>query len=379
MSTNPPAAVQRKFDVPAYVIMLVTAALTLLGILILFSVTKDQREPFAMLFKQCLWLGVAVAAGVAAWKTPLEFLRRQTLWVVVGCVFLLLAVLIPHVGVKVNGAQRWLGAGHFRMQPSDFVKIGLVLVMADYLALNVRRMGELVRGVVFPCIILGLPVVLVFAQPDYGTAILIAAVGGCLWVLAGGRFRYILPLAGMGAAAVGVKLLHNPERLDRITSFLDIEGNKGEGAYQLYQGVLALGNGGVAGTGLGSGVQKFYLPEAHTDFVFTQVGEELGLVTTLFVVAGFFSLLVFGFLNLRKAPNLYELLLAGGCLLFILLQACINLCVVTALAPTKGMSLPFVSYGGSNLVVMYMLVGIILNCFSRWHRAPAMPLKPREL
>ena len=162
-------------------------------------------------------------------------------------------------------------------------------------------------------------------------------------------------------------MYHDPVRLQRITSFLDVEGNRSDSSYQLWQGILAFGAGGVQGVGLGAGRQQMsFLPEAHTDFIFAIVGEELGLVFTLGVVTLFMTLFFVGVLQLKRAPNLYQYLLVMGALLFLTLQALINIGVVTGCLPTKGMSLPFISYGGSNLVFMFVLTGIILNGFRAW-------------
>jgi cell division protein FtsW len=212
-----------------------------------------------------------------------------------------------------------------------------------------------------------------------GTAALMVAVGLVLLFLAGARWRYIIPsLAGViGLFAVVVIMI--PNRLERFLAFLDVEGNKSGKTYQLYQALAAYAAGGTAGAGLGQGRQQLnYLPEAHTDFIFSVIGEELGLWCTLAVVVLFTIILVAGLTHLRRAPNLFHFLLVAGCILLICLQAIINIGVVTGVFPTKGMSLPFISAGLSNLLLMGMLVGVILNTQRTWGRV-ALPDDVRSM
>ncbi|MCC6414741.1 MAG: cell division protein FtsW, partial [Opitutaceae bacterium] len=283
---------------------------------------------------------------------------------------LLLLVLIPHVGVEVKGSRRWLGVGPVRLQISEFAKLAMVFCLAHYLALNQTRIDDLKRGYLYPIgMVLGFAGLIVM-EPDFGTAALVIVVGMALLFLAGAKWRYILPTVGAVVLAFAVLVIHNPNRLYRLTAFLDVEGNKQGGTYQLYQALAAFAAGGVDGVGLGQGRQQLnYLPEAHTDFILAVVAEELGLWFTLGIVAVFLIMFVAGLVHLRRAPNLFQFLLVAGCVLFISLQAVVNLGVVTGVFPTKGMSLPFISAGLSNLFLMAMLVGIIINTQRAWPRA----------
>ena len=210
---------------------------------------------------------------------------------------------------------------------------------------------------------------LVVLEPDFGTAALIMAVGLLLMFLAGARWKFILPAIGAVALAFTVLVIHNPNRLHRFTAFLDVEANRQDGTYQLYQSLAAFAVGGVDGVGLGQGRQQYhFLPEAHTDFIFAIVGEELGLPFTLGVVGVFLLIFCIGVMHLRRAPNLFHYLLMSGALLLLTLQAIINLGVVTGLLPTKGMSLPFISAGLSNLILMGMIVGLFINSQRSWSR-----------
>jgi cell division protein FtsW len=270
----------------------------------------------------------------------------------------------------VKGSRRWLGHGSVRLQVSEFAKLGMVFCLAHYLAINQTRIGEFKRGFLYPLLLIGLFAALILKEPDFGTAALTVAVGLLLLFLAGAKARYVLPSVGVAAAVFSVAVMLNPNRLQRFTAFLDVEGNKQHGTYQLYQSLAAFAVGGTRGAGLGEGRQQLnFLPEAHTDFILAVVGEELGLWFTLGVVALFAVIFVAGLRHLRRAPNLFHFLLVTGCILLICLQALINLGVVTGVFPTKGMSLPFISSGLSNLLLMGVLVGVILNTERTWGRA----------
>ena len=350
-------------------VSLIVAALTFLGLVILFSASRSMYDdPTVLLRKQTLWLGFALVAGTIAYTVNLEALRPLAFWLAGGSVVL---VLVPGIGVEVNGARRWMDFGPMRLQVSEVGKLGLIFALAHYLAAHRRSFDEFLKGFFLPCAILAVICGLILIEPDFGTAFLCGAVGGGMLFLAGVRLKFLIPTAILALVLFGVAVYHDPIRLERITSFLNLEANRDDSAYQLWQGILAFGAGGVEGVGLGAGRQQMsFLPEAHTDFIFAIVGEELGLWFTAGVVLLFIALFSIGMLQLRRAPNLYQYLLVLGALLFITFQAIINIGVVTGCLPTKGMSLPFISYGGSNLVLMFTLVGLILNGFRTWE----MPL-----
>lgn len=345
----------------AVFVVAVSLALTTLGLVMLFS-AGVTRGAHALLSKQAIWLGLAVFMGTVAASVSLDWLRGKAWLIYFGCLLALAMVLVPGLGVKVNGSQRWLGLGPLRVQPSEFAKVGLVLVLAAYLSNNQREIRSHLRGFLIPSCIIGTMLVLIFLEPDYGTTFLFGAVGATMMFQAGVNLRWLLPIAVLGVGLFSVAVYFNPERLSRVTSFLDVEANSGDSAYQLWQGLLAFGVGGLEGVGLGKGKQQlFYLPEAHTDFIFSVIGEELGLFFTLGVVACFLGLFGVVGWRLRESPTLYGFLVAMGALLFVTLQAIINVGVVTGSMPTKGMSLPFISYGGSNLVVTFVMIGLVLN------------------
>jgi cell division protein FtsW len=373
MSSDRPANVSRKrmLPAPAAVIVVCAVALTLLGLTILFSASASFKQgPYFYLDKQ---LAGVIAAAVLCFVTSrvnLDYARNYAWWIAGAMVVLLALVVVPHVGIMVKGSRRWLGHGSVRLQVSEFAKLGMVFCLAHYLAINQTRIGEFKRGFLYPLLLIGLFAALILKEPDFGTAALTVAVGLLLLFLAGAKARYVLPSVGVAAAVFSVAVMLNPNRLQRFTAFLDVEGNKQHGTYQLYQSLAAFAVGGTRGAGLGEGRQQLnFLPEAHTDFILAVVGEELGLWFTLGVVALFAVIFVAGLRHLRRAPNLFHFLLVTGCILLICLQALINLGVVTGVFPTKGMSLPFISSGLSNLLLMGVLVGVILNTERTWGRA----------
>ncbi len=365
---------------PATLIVVCVVGLLIVGLPVLFSATASfSQGPFYYLIKQAIGILGGVAVCIIVSRLDLEAARRFA-WIVAGAsAVTLVLTAIPGIGISVNGSRRWLGVGPVRVQASEFAKLALVFCLAHYLAINQTRIGEFKRGFVLPLALIGGFAVLILLQPDFGTAALLLAVGLILLFLAGARWAYILPTVGAALAAFAMLVINNPNRLHRFTAFLDVEANKLDGTYQLYQSLAAFAVGGVGGAGIGQGRQQMnFLPEAHTDFIFAVMGEELGLWFTLGVVITFTVVFLLGLLHLRRAPNLFQFLLVSGALLLITLQAIVNLGVVTGLLPTKGMSLPFISAGLSNLLLMGLLVGVIINSARTWSK-PALERSRRRL
>lgn len=380
MSTTPtPQTNLWKLPLASAFVLLVVVSLTFLGLVVLYSASRAlATDPTLLLRKQLIWLGIALIACVAVIFANLSAVRKYVYLLAGGAVFMLVLVLVPGIGVRVNGAQRWIDLGPMLLQVSEIGKLGLLFALAHYLAANRRDLDDILRGYIIPCGILAVFCGLILIEPDFGTAFLCGTVGGLMLYLAGVRLKFLIPTAISALTLFSIAVYKDPVRLKRITSFLDVEGNRSDSSYQLWQGILAFGAGGIDGVGLGAGRQQMaFLPEAHTDFIFAIVGEELGLLFTLGVVILFMLLFYVGVFQLKRAPNLYQYLLVMGALLFVTLQALINIGVVTGCLPTKGMSLPFISYGGSNLVFMFVLIGIILNGFRAWEM-PEMP-RQREL
>lgn len=366
-------------NLPALSLILAVASLTGLGLIILFSVTHSQyKDPYFIVQRQMLWLCLAIVAATTAIFVNFDKIRGAVWLIATGVILILVLVLIPGVGLEVNGARRWLDLGPMNMQVSDFAKIGMIFVLAHYLAQNQRSMKSFKRGFFIPSMIIGSVVILILLQPDYGTAFLTGVIGFTLLFLAGARIIFLIPALFLSGVLFCMAIFLDPLRMKRITAFLDVEGNRSDGAYQLWQGILAFGAGGMDGVGLGNGRQQMaFLPEAHTDFIFPIIGEELGFFFTAGVVFIFLSIFLIGVWQLRRSPNLFQFLFASGALMLITLQALLNFGIVTGCLPTKGMSLPFISYGGSNLVCMFILIGIFINLLQEWNRSPLR--KPREI
>jgi cell division protein FtsW len=355
---------------PASVILVCVATLVAIGLTVLYSASSTAKGgATAYLYKQLIFLALSIGAGWIIARADLEQLRRFC-WIAAGVALAgLVLVLIPHIGISVKGSRRWLGLGGVRLQISEFAKLAMVFALSHYLAVNQNKLHDFWQGYVKPCALIGVFAVLILAEPDFGTAFLTASIGIILLVLAGARLRFLLPSVLVALTGFAVLVMHNPNRLRRITAFMDVEANRTEGAYQLWQAILAFAAGGVEGVGIGNGrQQQSFLPEAHTDFIFAIMGEEMGLIFTLLTVALFVTIFIAGLMHVRRAPNLFQFLLVTGCLLLICLQAIINLAVVTGMMPTKGMSLPLISAGGSNLLLMGLLVGIIINTSRTWER-----------
>lgn len=337
------------------------AALLGLGMVMLYSSSMVQVGA-RYLMMQLVWCGVGLVACVVAASLDYRHLKKVSWLLLALAVALLALVLVPGLGLKINGARRWLGLGGFRFQPSELAKLALIIALAHYAERNQRHMPTFARGIAIPATFIGLVLGLIFIEPDYGTTLLLAAVSAALLLIAGVRWGFLLPPVLAGLAAFSLSVWHNPMRLQRVLAFLHPEKHQDGVGYQTYQAMLALGSGGWTGLGLGNGRQKLgFVPEHHTDFILSIVGEELGLVATLAVVVGFLVLVACGMRIAWRAHDLFGMLLGSGITILIGLQAFINIGVVTSALPNKGLPLPFISYGGSNLLIMLTCTGILIS------------------
>jgi len=333
-------------------------ALLVLGMVMLYSASMAQ-DGAGLLVSQLKWGALGMIACLGCASLDYQALKRFHIPVILAVVaaLALILVLTPQLGKTINGSQRWFKFGG---QPSEFAKVALIILLAWYGEVNMRRMENFWRGLAIPGLAVGLFVGLVFLEPDWGTAILLAALGGSMLLLAGVRWLHVLPPILAGVAVVSFMLWENPVRRERVMAFLHPEEYKETVGFQTYQAKLALGSGGLTGRGLGNGRQKRgFVPEHHTDFILSVIGEELGLVATLAVVAGFAAIVICGANIARGAPDDFGRLLASGITLLFGLQAFINIGVVTGSLPNKGISLPFISYGGSNLLAMMTCAGLL--------------------
>jgi cell division protein FtsW len=337
------------------------AALWALGMVMLYSSSMTQVGA-RYLVMQLIWSGLGIAICVAAASVDYRVLKKFAVPIFVLALVLLVLVLVPGIGEKVKGARRWLDFRVARFQPSELAKIALIIGLAWYGERFQRQMPHWGRGVIIPGLFIGLMLALIFVEPDRGTTILLAAVSGAMLLVAGVRWKYIVPPLVLAACGLAVSLWHDPMRIKRIFGWLYLEEHKSGVGYQAYQAMIALGAGGWTGLGLGNGRQKLgFVPEHHTDFIFSIIGEELGLIATLLVIAGFVAIVICGIYIALNARDTFGMLLGAGITFLIGLQAFINIGVVTSALPNKGLPLPFISYGGSNLLMMLASVGILMS------------------
>jgi cell division protein FtsW len=303
-------------------------------------------------------LGVVVMHVLS--RRGLEMVRKATPLLLAISFVLLLAVLLPGIGVEVNGARRWIGAGALGFQPSELAKFALVLYAAELLG-SKRRIRS-IRSAAPVIVVAAVMALLVAVEPDLGTALVIAATTTALLVAAGVPLKHLAAAACIAIALIALFALLEPYRRARLTTFLDPWAHAGGAGFQSVQGQIALGSGGLFGVGLGQSVQKiFYLPEAHTDFILAVIGEEFGVLGVGVVLALYGMLAWAGMRAARAARGAYAKLLAAGLTSLILCQAALNVFAVLGLAPLTGVPLPFISYGPSNLIVLLAAMGLLLN------------------
>jgi cell division protein FtsW len=290
-------------------------------------------------------------------------LKRLSPWLLGLSVLLLMLVFAPVIGPHIKGAHRWIcfpGLPHF--QSSELAKLALILFLAAYGDRYQRQMAGFKKGLAIPGAVMALVLGLIFVEPDRGCTILLASVCGVMLIVAGVRLSYLVAPVALLMVGLAFSFWHDPMRMRRIMAWVHPDQNKEGAGYQAYEAMIALGSGGWTGLGLGNGRQKLgFVPEHQTDFIFSIIGEELGLVVTLTVVLLFVALTICGVFIARRSSDAFGLLLGTGLTFMIGLQAFINIGVVTSMLPNKGMPLPFISYGGSNLVLMLVSVGLLIS------------------
>ncbi|MDQ3116203.1 MAG: putative lipid II flippase FtsW [Verrucomicrobiota bacterium] len=360
----------------AYILFLAVLGLLAIGIVILFSTGAFARDShndvYYFLRRHSIWLGLGLVACTAAALIDYHFWQR-TWWVWFGCSLVGLALcFLPPFRHKINGSWRWLEFQGLTCQPSEFAKLAAVFFLAFWFARYEKESSKILRGFVFPMGIVSLLLSLIITEVDLGTTVLIGATTFVVMFIAGTNLVLLGTLSLGGVAAILYVATHIAERNGRLLAFLHPEQYKLTAGLQQLQALIAWGSGGIEGLGLGNGRQKMsYLPYAHTDFIFPIVGEELGLRFSLLVVFLFVLIIICGMTIALHARDRFGLLLASGIVSLLAFQAAINIGVVTSLLPNKGLPLPFVSYGGSNLVVALFAVGLLLNIYRQGVLEPA--------
>jgi len=360
----------------AYILFLAVLGLLAIGIVILFSTgafaRDSQGDVYFYVRKHAIWLGIGlVVCSVAALIDYHFWQRTWWIWFAVSLLGLALCFL-PPLGHKINGSWRWLAFHNVTCQPSEFAKLAALFFLAFWFSRYETESNKVWRGFVFPLAMISVLISLIITEVDLGTTVLIGATTFVVMFIAGTNLALLgtLSLGGMGA--IFFLATQIAERNDRLLAFLHPEQYKLGAGLQQMQALIAFGSGGIDGLGLGNGRQKMsYLPYAHTDFIFPIVGEELGLRFSLLVVFLFVLILICGMTIALHARDRFGLLLASGIVSLIAFQAAINIGVVTSLLPNKGLPLPFVSYGGSNLVVALFSIGLLLNIYRQGVLEPA--------
>lgn len=323
-----------------------------------------RDNPHFFWTRQVVWCLLGSAGALAAARIDYHIWRRRELQflLAVALVLALVLVLIPGIGESVNGSRRWIRFPLFSVQPSEFVKIGVVILFSAWMDAIGWRAKRFVKGFVIPCAALALVFVLLMAEPDFGAAFVTAFLAGCILFAAGTRLVYLLSGLLTGLCGVTVMVFRDPVRMGRVNAWMSGPDSGATAAHQMKQSILAFVNGGVTGVGLNNSIQKhFYLPEAHTDFIFAIAGEEFGLVGTLGTVLLFVVVLACGIWIALKAPDRLGRLIAFGLTMMLVFQAGLNIGVVIGALPTKGLALPFISYGGTNMLVALIAIGILVN------------------
>lgn len=362
--------VMPRLNRPDLWLLIATAGLVGLGIVMVFNASyfyaQDRYgDAFVFLRRQLVALGCGATLLLVISHVRLEWFERLAYPLLICTLVALALVLVPGIGVTHGGARRWVGIGPFSVQPSEFAKTAVVLYLARSISRKRERMSQFAFGVLPHLVVVGLCALLIVRQPDFGTSAILLLVLVLMLFGGGARPAHLIGLGLAVLPAVVIAIVYAPYRMRRILAFLDPWSYSQNIAFQLVQSLIAFGSGGLTGVGLGESQQKmFFLPAAHTDFLFALIGEELGVCGALLVLALFAVIGMRGFRVAMRHPDSFASMLAFGLTLVILLQAVVNVGVVVGLLPTKGLALPFLSYGGSALIGALVQVGI-LSALSR--------------
>ncbi len=367
--TDEAAVLPRSFvsTPPDTLLFAVTSILVAIGLIMIFSASSAiayaEHHDTAYYFKrQFAWLVVGLVCAWAAYQVDYRKLKQFAPYALVLCGLSLLAVLIPHIGMIAGGSRRWIGAGPISFQPSEFAKLGVVLYLAATLSARGERITSLGRGLFPLCAAVGVLAVLVLKEPDMGTASILVITAAIMLFAAGARIEHLALIGFVTTPFVALSILSSAYKRARIFAFMNPWKDPQNTGFHIVQSLLALGSGGLFGVGLGQSSAKFfYLPEQYTDFIFSVLGEELGLIGALFVVLLF---VVFSYRAIKialGAPDRFGFFLALGCTAVVAVQAFINIGVVTSSWPVTGVPLPFISFGGSSLIVSLVCVALIIN------------------
>mgnify|MGYP002620838374 CR=1 FL=1 len=346
-------------------ILLLSIGLVMVASASLHIAAEDHGQPWFYVLRQLIFIALGLAAGMIAFSLPIAVWERLAPWLLLAGLVLLLLVLVPGIGRSVNGATRWINLGVFNLQVSELMKLFVILYLAGYLVRRGDEVRTSFKGFLKPMVVLCLVALLLLLEPDFGASAVIMATALAMMFIGGVRLWQFGLLLLLVAAAMALLAVTSPYRMERLTTFLNPWADPFNSGFQLTQALIAIGRGEIWGVGLGAGVQKlFYLPEAHTDFLFAVLAEEFGLIGSLLVIGLFVMLVLRAFAIARQAElkgQLYAAYLAYGLGLWLGLQAFINIGVNMGVLPTKGLTLPLMSYGGSSIVVCCVALALLLR------------------
>ncbi|MBV9104695.1 MAG: cell division protein FtsW [Verrucomicrobia bacterium] len=352
----------------AYILVLAVAVLVTIGLVMLYSTgafaPDSHGDQFNFLKKQGFWLGVGFVFSILF--ALLDYHRLEKGWFALFPIALGLLTLcfIRPIGMRINGSWRWIHAGPVTFQPSELAKLVAIIFVAWWFSKFETKCKRILMGLIFPVAVVATLLVPIVLETDLGTTLLIGATVLLIMFVAGASPKYLGPLVIASVAALVGIAWHISQRQGRILAFLHPDQYQEKEGHQQWMGLIAFGSGGVEGLGLGNGRQKMlYLPYAHTDFIFPVIGEELGLRVTLVVVFCYLLIVTSGILIALNAKDRFGMLLGFGCTAILGLQAAINVGVTTSLFPNKGLPLPFISYGGSNIFFCLICIGILVNIY----------------
>jgi len=352
----------------AYILFLAVLALLVIGIVMLFSTSAYARDSHGDVYffikRQAIWIGIGLVACIFAALMNYQFWQKTWwLWFAMALAALALCY-IPHIGMRINGSRRWVGYGPITFQPSELAKIAAIFFLAAWFARREKPDGNVLSEFIIPLAIISVPAALVLGEVDLGTTALIGTTAFVVMFIAGTNPVWLGGLAVAGLGGLLIVATQISERMGRLSAFLHPQNYKDDAGLQQMQALIAWGSGGMDGLGLGNGRQKMlYLPYAHTDFIFPIIGEELGLRFSLLVVFLFVVIIVCGIMIALHARDRFGLLLGCGIVSLLALQAAVNIGVTTSLLPNKGLPLPFISYGGSNLAACMFAIGVLVNIY----------------
>ncbi|GAA0134016.1 stage V sporulation protein E [Paenibacillus sp. YSY-4.3] len=350
---------------PDFILLILTILLVGFGLIMVFSASSTlavykHQEAMFYIYRQGLF--AAIGLFLMLFLMGIPFIRWKKIAPILLLFTLILLILVLIIGASINGAKRWIVLGSFNLQPSEWTKLSLILYLAALISNKGERIRDFKKGLLPILVVAGIVIVLIMLQPDFGTMSIICIITLACMIVGGANLRHIMLLGLSALPFLAYVAMSKSYRIQRLTSFLNPLADPTNTGYQILQSLMALGHGGLTGTGLGGSVQKLqYLPEAHTDFIFAIIGEEFGFVGSFLFIVLFFWLLSRGFLIALKSQDLFRLIAGIGIVIMIFIQFALNVGAVVGILPVTGVPLPFISYGGSALLTNMAAVGLLLS------------------